>query len=360
MPRIYPLNEEDNNNKNELEEQLKKDREKFIRSAKQLITKYHVLNKKNKYMQNDLDHSYDENECMQNSMNQIIPLANQLNGLNNKLVSQITCERKSHADINDKQLKEIESLKSIVKSLKSIISSMQKASSLKDSDIISLGTKINELEAELEQAMQKVLLKDSDTNQLCSNSSLEIKAKELENELEKVMQNSSFKDGLIFCLRSRVSNLEDELDQIILQLHQIIHDSKIGSAEADPASSSNDYKHDEVVEEIPHFSSHYSEREPDGEGDYDSLPTVPVIALGGSNTLVNDQYIILPIFKFVIFAFVIILIIWYIYRRFFRPIKKEEIFYPVYRNQSYGFPIQYAEEPKDRTTSYETSSFGYR
>uniref|UniRef100_U9TDS8 Uncharacterized protein n=1 Tax=Rhizophagus irregularis (strain DAOM 181602 / DAOM 197198 / MUCL 43194) TaxID=747089 RepID=U9TDS8_RHIID len=241
---------------------------------------------------------------MQKSMNQMIPLANQLNGLNNKLVSQITCEQKSHADLNAKQLKEIESLKSTVKSLESIISLMQKDSSLKDSDIISLGTKINELEAELEQAMQKVLLKNSDTNQLCSNPSLEIKAKELENELEKVTQNSSFKDRLIFCLRSRVSNLEDELDQIVSQPHQIIHDSKIGSAEADPVSSSNDYKHDEVVEEIPHFPSHYSVCEPDGKGDYDSIPAVPVIALGGnSNTLVNDQKIIPLIFFFIILAF---------------------------------------------------------
>ena len=32
---------------------------------------------------------------------------------------------------------------------------------------------------------------------------------------------------------------------------------------------------------------------------------------------------------------------------------------PLNRNQSYEFPIRYAEEPKDRTTSYETSSFGY-
>ncbi|CAG8746903.1 10254_t:CDS:2, partial [Funneliformis caledonium] len=216
-------------------------------------------------MQNDLNHSYEENERMQNSMNQITLLANQLNGLNNKLVPQITCKRKSHADLNAKQLKEIESLKSTVKSLESIIFSMQKALSLKDSDITSLGIKINELEAELEQATQKVLLKDSDTNQLCSNLSLEIKAKELENELEKVTQNSSFKDGLIFYLRSRVS-----------------------SAEANSASSSNDYKHDEVVEEISHFSLHYSKCEPDGKGDYDSILVVPVIALGGSNTLVND------------------------------------------------------------------------
>ena len=32
---------------------------------------------------------------------------------------------------------------------------------------------------------------------------------------------------------------------------------------------------------------------------------------------------------------------------------------PLNRNQGYAFPIRYAEEPKDRTTSYETSSFRY-
>src|SRR6266542_2793987 len=152
MPRIYTLNDVGNSNSSklgsppsnrylpsrlELEEQLKKDCEKFIRSAKQLITKYNVLDEKNKCMQNDLDHSHDENERMHNSINQIILLANQLNGLNNKLVFQITSERKSHADLNTKQLKEITSLE----------------------------TRINELEAELEQIAQKALLKNSDTTQ---------------------------------------------------------------------------------------------------------------------------------------------------------------------------------------------------
>ena len=78
----------------------------------------------------------------------------------------------------------------------------------------------------------------------------------------------------------------------------------------DLTSSSNDYKHNKVVEEIPHFSSHYSEREPDGKGDYGSIPAIPVIALGGnSNTLVNDQNTILLIFFFVILTFIVILII---------------------------------------------------
>ncbi|CAI2190094.1 11981_t:CDS:2, partial [Funneliformis geosporum] len=197
----------------------------------------------------------------------------------NDLVSRITCERKSHANLNSKQLKEIESLKSKNNLLESSVSSTQKALFLKDSEITSLEARINELEAELEQIAQKALLaegaeaKDSDTTQ-----SLEIKVKELKNELEQLTQDSSFKDGLIFCLRSRVSNLEDELDQIAS--HQVSHDSKKGSVEADSASSSNNYKHNEVVEEVPHFSSRYLEREPDGKGDYDSISAVPITALG--------------------------------------------------------------------------------
>ena len=209
MLRIYTLNDVGNNDGSkleslpsnryspshlELEEQLKKDREMFTRSARQLITKYHTLDKKNKCMQNDLDHLHEENERkqndldylheenerMQNSMKQIAPLAMRQNDLINKLSSKITCERKSHADLNTKRLKEITSLKA----------------------------RINELEAELEQTAQKALLakgareEDPDTIQ-----SLDIRMKELKNELEQVTQDLSFKDGLIFCLRSRVTEV---------------------------------------------------------------------------------------------------------------------------------------------------------
>ncbi|CAB5361514.1 unnamed protein product [Rhizophagus irregularis] len=260
----------------------------------------------------------------------------------------------SHADLNAKQLKEIESLKSEI--------------NLKDSEITSLEVRINELEARLLASSKSEKLSENFTYDpscsLIEQRCLEIRVKELKNELEKVTQNSSFKDGLIFCLRSRVSDLEckaerDELDQFTSQSHQISHDSKIGSAEADHETeisetlcsrknlpienpSSSDYKHSETVEEIPHpsrashFSSHCSEREPNGKGDCNSISAIPIIALGGSNP---DQYIIPLIFLFIILAFVVILIIWYIYGRTFRPTKKKETFYPVYRNHSYGFPI---------------------
>ncbi|CAG8725246.1 10699_t:CDS:1, partial [Funneliformis caledonium] len=113
--------------------------------------------------------------------------------------------------------------------------------------------------------MQKVLLKDSDTNQLYSNPSLEIKAKELENELEKVTQNSSFKDGLIFYLRSRVSDLErqaerDELEQIPLKSHPSSNDSKTGGDEEEEVSS---FFSEDAQGKTPFFSSHCSELKSD-------------------------------------------------------------------------------------------------
>src|SRR5438046_214224 len=67
------------------------------------------------------------------------------------------------------------------------------------------------------------------------------------------------------------------------------------------------------------------------------------------------------------FIFIIILLIIYILYRVFSRLyssynKEKHISthkIPLNRNYSYRFPIQYAEEHKDRTTSYETSSFGY-
>src|SRR4051794_17935770 len=192
MPRIYTLNDVGNNDGSklgslpsnryppsclELGEQLKKDREMFIRSAKQLIAKYHALDKKNKCMQNDLDRSHEKNGRMQDSMNQLIPLSKQLIGLNNKLVSKITCERKSHTDLNAKQLKEIESLKSEI--------------NLKDSSFVQ----------ELQEIIPKSMIEGSKLSEnftydpscsLIEQGGLEIRVKELKNELEKVTQNSSF------------------------------------------------------------------------------------------------------------------------------------------------------------------------
>ncbi len=93
---------------------------------------------------------YEENEHMQNSINQIILLTKQLNSLNNKLIFQITYKWKSYANLNTKQLKEIESLKFKNNLLENSVSLIQKVLFLKNSEIISLKIRINKLKAELE------------------------------------------------------------------------------------------------------------------------------------------------------------------------------------------------------------------
>jgi hypothetical protein len=122
-------------------------------------------------------------------------------------------------------------------------------------------------------------------------------------------------------------------------------------------------KQGEAVEEVLHFSSHCSESEPDeskvkdeiesqedhlhvdqkSKEKHDDISASPIVVLGAGKALVDNQYMLLSIFELVILALVIILIIWYIYRRFFRSDKKEEIFLkykiPINRNQGYAFPI---------------------
>ena len=138
--------------------------------------------------------------------------------------------------------------------------------------------------------------------------------------------------------------------------------------------------------------------------------------------LVNDKYQIPPIIsvskplaKIVIIVIIVILIIWYIYRNIFHPpppsrslnskpdyshrmtasdnlfsgiykptmneqsevnYRGEEIFYPIYRNYCYGFPIRHTKKPRERNiaeqavrrfseswliepTTYETLPYGY-
>jgi len=67
----------------------------------------------------------------------------------------------------------------------------------------------------------------------------------------------------------------------------------------------------------------------------------------------------------IIFVVVLLIIyfLWCILSRLYSSYNEEKNIpnykIPLNRNQGYAFPIRYAEEPKDRTASYETSSFGY-
>src|SRR6266498_576484 len=64
-----------------------------------------------------------------------------------------------------------------------------------------------------------------------------------------------------------------------------------------------------------------------------------------------------------VIVLLIIYILWYVFSCLYSSYNEEKNLpnykIPINRNYSYGFPIQYAEEPKDRTASYETLPYGY-
>src|SRR4051794_37872464 len=65
-----------------------------------------------------------------------------------------------------------------------------------------------------------------------------------------------------------------------------------------------------------------------------------------------------------VIVLLIIYILWYVFSCLYSPYNEEKNILnykiPLNRNQSYEFPILYAEESKDRTTSYETLPYGYK
>ena len=85
--------------------------------------------------------------------------------------------------------------------------------------------------------------------------------------------------------------------------------------------------------------------------------TSPETTSVSSNSLFFQHAIIF------IVVLLIIYFLWCVFSRLYSSYNEEKNIpnykIPLNRNQGYAFPIRYAEEPKDRTTSYETSSFGY-
>jgi len=98
--------------------------------------------------------------------------------------------------------------------------------------------------------------------------------------------------------------------------------------------------------------------------------------LGGISGLEKDNGITSPettpklpnsiFFQLAIFLIILLLIIyflWYVFSRLYLSYNEEKNIpnykIPLNRNQGYAFPIRYAEEPKDRTTPYETLPYGY-
>src|SRR6266498_4534269 len=339
MPQIRTLKDLDNGNKlgdtpanyyppsrTDLEEQLscaKKDHEVAIYWGSQFADNYDVLDRENKRMQDDFDKSKNENEKLSDRVHQLGEEIRQLHLEKNELMLQITRKDISLADAESKF------------SIKS--EEMQAFQSKTKEEIQALQSRVKELE-------QDVSLAQDDLSEM---ESLKRKL-ELEN-VEVTSKNiglSLVKD-----------DLEDSLTEKKDELAQIKDDLVIARKALIEKGSLLQEANDRLAEQISQTSSESEVLGGDKGLEKGIEITSPKIT-SDSPYYLFFQYAII----FVI-VLLIICILWYVFSRKNSSYNEEKNILnykiPLNRNQGYAFPIQYAEEPKDKTTSYETSSFGY-
>src|SRR6266540_6756517 len=348
MPQIRTLKDLDNGNKLgntlanyypssriELEEQLscaKKDREVAIYWGSQFVNNYDVLDREKKHIQDDLDKSKNENEKLSDRVHQLGEEIRQLHLDKNELMLQITRKDISLADAESKF------------SIKS--EEMQAFQSKTKEEIQALQSRVKELEQDASLAQDEI------SEIVFLKYKLELKNVELTTENIGLSLAKDDLEDLLTEKKDELAQIKDDL--VIAQKALIEKDSLLQEA------------NDHLAEQIPKTSS-----EPE-----QILKESHNGVIGGVSGLEKGNEITSPeitsespyslFFQHAI-IFIIVLLIIYILRcvfsRLYSSYNKEKNIsnykIPLNRNQGYAFLIRYAEEPKDRTTSYETSSFGY-
>src|SRR6266498_1688796 len=347
MPQIRTLKDLDNGNKlgdtpanyyspsrTDLEEQLscaKKDREVAIYWGSQFADNYDVLDRENKRMQDDLDKSKNENEKLSDRVHQLGEEIRQLHLDKNELMLQITRKDISLADAESKF---------------SIKSEMQAFQSKTKEEIQALQSRVKELEQDASLAQDEI------SKIVSLKCKLELKNVELTTENIGLSLAKDDLEDLLTEKKDELAQIKDDL--VIAQKALIEKDSLLQEA------------NDRLAEQIPKTSS-----EPE-----QILKESHNGVIGGVSGLEKGNEITSPkitsespyslFFQHAI-IFIIVLLIIYILRCIFSRLYSsynEEKNIPNYkiplnRNQGYAFPIRYAEESKDRSTSYETLPYEY-
>src|SRR6266498_651863 len=338
MPQIRTLKDLDNGNKlgdtpanyyspsrTDLEEQLscaKKDREVAIYWGSQFADNYDVLDRENKRMQDDLDKSKNENEKLSDRVHQLGEEIRQLHLDKNELMLQITRKDISLADAESKF---------------SIKSEMQAFQSKTKEEIQALQSRVKELEQDASLAQDEI------SKIVSLKCKLELKNVELTTENIGLSLAKDDLEDLLTEKKDELAQIKDDL--VIVQKALIEKDSLLQEA------------NDRLAEQISQTSS---ESEVLG-GDKGLEKGIEITS---PKTTSNSPYYLFFQHAFIfVIVLLIICILWYVFSRKNSSYNEEKNILnykiPLNRNQSYGFPIRYTEEPKDRTVSYETSSFGY-
>ncbi|PKC03341.1 hypothetical protein RhiirA5_423896 [Rhizophagus irregularis] len=257
-------------------------------------------------------------------------------GFNNKFSRLNT----ANTELKAKYSAEIKSLKSSIKILERKATLVQKASSADKIQILSLETKIRELEDWLHDNLKSIV----------SELGLEDKVIELDKKLAK--------EDILEVLQKVLSEKDYHLQDANTRLEKAL-------------SEKDSLLHEANARIKKHLTNFEKKPNPDPFetqviGGTDISNTTLALPHLRSITAPEAWEINFFFFQYAIIFVIVLLIIcilWCVFSRRNSSYNEEKNIpnykIPLNRNQSYGFPIRYAEEPKDRTASYETLPYGY-
>ena len=159
--------------------------------------------------------------------------ASQLIASTTKVRSQLISERKSHSELEARYTAEIKSLKSNIKTLKREATLAQKASSADKIKILSLETKVCELEGKLDDLELEQVLHDSNAVGGMIKEPAQSDPKEIDSlrlELERVKEDLNSKEYKIECMEKGIEATHEitsrEIDALYLARSKLMEKNR--------------------------------------------------------------------------------------------------------------------------------------
>ncbi|RGB33326.1 hypothetical protein C1646_761855 [Rhizophagus diaphanus] len=243
----------------------------------------------------------------------------QLNASSTKVRSQLISERKSHSEshhaLEAKYTAEIQSLKSEIKTLKRKATLAQKASSADKVQILSLETKIRELEGKLEDIDLERTYHDLDVMggvveepaQISSSNPKEINSLRL--ELEQVKEDRNLKEYTIECMEKEIESSNSIFRQEIDALY---------SARTKLREENRAFKDQLALKKNTSSQIISSEGIPLELGGAEAVPLSQEILLAPAIPVVASSLMSLMI-TYSMLALLLIVVIWLVVRKWWNP-----------------------------------------
>jgi len=283
--------------------------------------------------------------------------ASQLNASSTKVRSQLISERKSHSEsqreLEVKYTAKIQSLKSEIKTLKRKATLAQKASSADKIQILSLETKVRELEGKLDDLELDQVLHDSNVvgglidepAQINSSDPKEIDSLRL--ELEQVRDDLSSKKYEIECMEKGIESSKNiynqTIDSLFLTRSNLIEANRSlreqlalkKNNEVDhPPPPINNLKENESVQ-VPKELQLSALNPPPSQ--IFSAGGVEAVSLPATAPIVTSS-LMSPMLIYSILTLVLITIIWFMTRKWWNSRKKSNTEYSPYQNYFLSSP----------------------